>query len=118
MIDLALSSLTNDAQIKGGKLALASGTSEVVQRVKMRLNWLAEEWFLDTSKGLPWFQSILGGKDTATAALLVRSQINDTIGVDSVDTVNVRFARRELSIYAVITVNGQSIPITQGVQIG
>ena len=119
MIDFALSTLNSDIQIgPNGNCLIVSGIQEVAQRVKMRINWLLGEWFLDTTKGLPWFQSMLGGKDVNTATLLVRSQINDTIGVDSVGTVNVSFAQRKLSIYAVCVIGGQSIPITAGVQIG
>ena len=118
--DFAISILTNDISIKGGKIALANGNAETVQRVKMRLQWLVGEWFLDTTKGLPWFQEILGDKNTNNAVMLIRDQITSTSGVDRVSTINVRFdaQKRELAIYAVAVIGGQSTVINQGVSFG
>ena len=118
--DFAISTLTNDISISKGKVALVNGNAEIVQRIKTRLQWLTGEWFLDTTKGLPWMQEILGDKNTNNAVMLIRDQITGTSGVDRVSTINVRFdaQKRELSIYAVAVVNGQNTVINQGVIFG
>ena len=118
--DFAISTLTNDLSISKGKIVLTNGNAEIVQRVKMRLQWLVGEWFLDTTKGLPWFQEILGNKNTNNAVMLIRDQITSTSGVDSVSTINVIFdaQKRELSIYAIAVISGTNAVINQGVNFG
>ena len=115
--DFAISELTSDFSIKNGCIVISYDANEVVQRVKMRLKWLLGEWFLDTTKGLPWFQQIAGGKNTNNAVMLIRDQITSTSGVDSINKINVIYdaQKRSLSIYAVIVVNGQNVIISKGV---
>ena len=119
--DLALDNLVDDLRITtGGVFTLVTNTDEIVQRVKIHLRWFLGEWFLDTSAGVPWMQQILGQKNVSNATMLIRAQIVGIDGVDSINSLNVRFdtSSRELSIYAVLSIGGQSIAITEGVPIG
>lgn len=50
---------TNDLEIINGDLALATGTVAIQQDLQQTLQLFLGEWFLDTSKGLPYLQLIL-----------------------------------------------------------
>ncbi len=46
----------HDLFLKNGQIARNADGDEVVQHVKTRLLFFLEEWFLDSSAGLPYFQ--------------------------------------------------------------
>lgn len=58
MIDKALDS-NNDLIIDNGQFKTVSDGAQVVQSVKVRLQFYLEEWFLDIQAGTPYFQEIL-----------------------------------------------------------
>lgn len=71
------------------------------QRITIRLRSFQGDWFVDTTFGVPYFQQILGTRGTAAEALaatIIRSVIEDTPGVLSVDTFSVSFSARLLTI--------------------
>lgn len=43
-----------------GSPVLISGAAEAGQNIETRLKFFLGEWFLDTTDGTPWFQSVLG----------------------------------------------------------
>lgn len=47
-----------DVDITEGKLSLTSGTEATAQRLKQRLSLFFGEWFLDRSRGVPYFEHI------------------------------------------------------------
>lgn len=57
MISRALDS-NNDLILENGSLATVEEGAEVVQHVRSRLLFYLEEWFLDTTAGVPYFQDI------------------------------------------------------------
>jgi hypothetical protein len=86
----------------------------VAQAIKTNLLLLQGEWWEDTSQGLPLFQSILAGPGTPdnlqAAHLLIRQRIAATQGVKSVDSIQVSFVNRQLSVsYSVTITGGESI---------
>ena len=49
----------NDIAVTGNTLQLVSGQEELTQIAKQRLQTFRGEWFLDTSIGIPYFQTVL-----------------------------------------------------------
>lgn len=58
MIDLKLNTLTHDLAVEKGDLAIVNRGDEIAQNLKIRLLFIAGEWFLDTTVGVPYFESI------------------------------------------------------------
>jgi len=57
MKSLALDS-SNDLIIRDGNITTVSEASEVVQNVRSRLLFYFGEWFLNTSRGVPYFEEV------------------------------------------------------------
>ena len=83
---LALDAASHDLVLDAaGALALVRDAEAVGQHAKQRLMFYRGEWFLDTSAGLPWVQSILVRPfDAAVAASYVKSETLGTEGADSI----------------------------------
>lgn len=47
-----------DMAIEGGKLVLTSGVEATRQRLEQRLKLFFGEWFLDKSRGVPYFEQV------------------------------------------------------------
>lgn len=59
-----------------------TGTHPVLQNILQNLRFFLGEWFLDTSKGVPWFQVILAkGTRTSDINQILRSVVLNTRGV-------------------------------------
>ena len=54
-----------DLDLVANNLTLISGKDEIAQILKMNLQAVTGEWFLDTSLGLPWFDQILEKQNSA-----------------------------------------------------
>ena len=48
-----------DIDVTSNDLSFVTGSDEVKQLLRQRLRMFLGEWFLDTTKGIPYFQSIL-----------------------------------------------------------
>lgn len=59
MSDIKLSTLTNDLEVTNGDLDIILMDGAIRQSLLQRLRLFLGEWFLDTSHGVPYFQSIL-----------------------------------------------------------
>ncbi len=57
--DIALDPQTHDLPAFGYSFTLVEGLDRVAQQVRIRLQFFLGEWFLDTSKGLPYYEEIL-----------------------------------------------------------
>jgi len=69
-----------------------NGAEEVAQTVKTNLKLFLGEYFRDITIGTPWFQQILGkGASLDTREALIKRQIIQTEGVDSISTFNTDF---------------------------
>lgn len=62
---------------------LVDAAEAVVQNVKTRLMLWQGQWFIDTSEGTPWLQSILGKKDAIDQ--VIKNRILNTPGVDKIE---------------------------------
>lgn len=119
MKDIKLSTSSHDLLIVNYDLVLVDGVDQVLQSIKMRLLFFAEEWFLDTSRGMPYFDTI-GTKnpDMAIVDSIFKSTIVETIGVTNLVEYLSDFNKteRKLTIsFKVETIYGASSTITIGV---
>lgn len=81
--------ITNDdLTIKDGKFEIVSKKDEVAQRLKTALLHEYDEYFLNYTNGVPWYQSILGSRNTKNAELIFRKIALDVPGVISVIGLN------------------------------
>lgn len=59
LVDLKLLTDDHDIYLYNGDLATVAGEDELVQRIKIKLQFFFAEWFLDTTKGVKYYESIL-----------------------------------------------------------
>lgn len=90
-------------------------TQTVGQRLKIRLLSFYGDWFMDTTYGVPYFQRLLGHKQTSKAAadLIFQSQILAESGVKELVSFDSTFVNRQYSLtFKVRVVTGEvSAPI-------
>lgn len=58
-MDLKVDNLNNDLVVESGDLATVDGGDAIAQRIKDRLLTFNQEWFLDLSFGVPYYNNIL-----------------------------------------------------------
>lgn len=74
----------NGWAIEGGNLAFVEGQEEIAQIVKLRLQSFFGEWFLDTTRGVPYFTTIYEKKvDPSTIDNTFIGVITSTPGIIS-----------------------------------
>lgn len=73
---------TNDVEIANNDLRIVLGREEIAQILRQELRFFFAEWFLDTSKGLPWFERILvKNPDVGEVDALFKNKILASPGV-------------------------------------
>lgn len=85
-------------------------TETVGQRLKIRLQSFLGEWFINTVYGVPYWQRLLGVKQTSKAAadLIFQQQILAEEGVKEIVTFNSTFVNRKYSLsFSVRVVTGE-----------
>jgi hypothetical protein len=91
---LAIDPDTNDLFIDGNSLAVVRDAEAVGQHARQRLMTFRGEWFLDTTAGVTWLDEIFGrAYDPALAEAIVKTELVQTDGVESIDTFAIRFDR-------------------------
>lgn len=84
MLDLKLDS-SRDLAIETFDVAGVAGADEVAQRIGTRLRLFRGEWFLDTTAGTPWYDTVLV-QDPDPAA--IEAAIKDAIrAVEEVEEI-------------------------------
>jgi len=72
----------HDMYLSGRDIAFTGDSDTVVQRLKIRLQFLLEEWFLDNTAGLPYTQFILEqGASIEDIYTIFRDETKNTEGV-------------------------------------
>lgn len=91
-------------------------TQTVAQRLKIRLLTFAGEYFWDTTYGVPYFQRLLGRKQSSKSAidLIFNQKILEEVGVKEIITFDSTFVNRVYSLtFSVRVVDGSvTQPIT------
>lgn len=109
--DLALDPQTGDLLLTAGDLSLVSDLEAIRQEILIRLQFLRGSWFLDTTAGLPYFESILvKSPNLAAIRTLFNNEILSVTGVNAILSLTLDFDRksRKLTVtYSVSTDVGQ-----------
>ncbi|HAN8704339.1 TPA: hypothetical protein IGN17_002524 [Escherichia coli] len=83
---------------------LINSPDAVAQAVKTRFELWYGQWFLDTTAGTPWIQSVLGKQKPDVYNLAIRQRILETQGVNSIIdfNTNVNTSTRRVTFTATI----------------
>ena len=119
--DLLLDAVTHDLKITEFDLSLVSGIDRVVQDLKVRLWFFFKEWFLDISKGIPFYEIVhIKNPDLNAIEALFKEAIVETADVVELISFDLEFdsAARSMSIqFQVNTTFGQTELLTQELSI-
>lgn len=97
---------TYDMSLENGNIRFTNDDNEVVQRLTTRLQFILGEWFLDTNIGLPYPQIIFEARTSLSEVhRLLSEEIEDTVGVEKLNSLVTTLSADERSILAVISVN-------------
>ncbi|MRT14839.1 hypothetical protein GJV07_21420 [Enterobacteriaceae bacterium RIT711] len=96
---------------QGDGTFLSNSPECVAQAVKTRFELWRGQWFLDTTEGTPYVQSVLGKQRSDVYILAIRERIQTTPGVLSIlsfDTNNNGNTRRVTFTATIDTIYGQA----------
>lgn len=118
-MDFLIDDTTRDIVWHNGPL-LQSDTTQpltdtVRQRLLIRLRCFQEEWFMDTTYGIPYYQNILGKKTTKEAVdLIFQTAILSEVGVKEIVSFTSTFAKRNYTATFTVKVvtGGVTQPLT------
>jgi hypothetical protein len=82
-------------------LQLVSGKDAIVQNLRIRYQFFLGEWFLDTRKGIPYYEKILIKNPNRDEVLsILREVALETPGIETVDRFDADLdtTARELSV--------------------
>lgn len=84
MTDIALNPVTHDILVENNDIRLTNSLSEATtQRLKIRLQFFLEEWFLNREFGIPYFQQIFQKSlSDEEVDLIFKETISSTPGVE------------------------------------
>ena len=101
MYDLALNVDSWDLVFHNNDLMIIDNAERIGQQIKITLQYWYEEWFLDTTKGIPYLQHIcIKNPNLQHIRQIFRNAILSVPGVDSVTelTLNVNAKERILAV--------------------
>lgn len=81
MSDIAITT-DYEIDIQGGELRLTEGLDSIRQNLKQRLSMFFGEWFLDKSKGLPYYQHIfVKNPNPVVVDAAIKKEVFETPGI-------------------------------------
>ena len=99
-----------DWDVQKGQLQFVTGLDEIAQIIEVRLRTFAGEWFLDTTRGVPWFSKVLiKNPNTSEIEELFTQQISDVPGVTAIETLTLEYINEQRSLRVqtrIITTDG------------
>lgn len=96
----------SDLLVVNGDLILVADMAAIRQEIYIRLQFVAGEWFLDTTAGLPYFDSILvKSPNLAAIRTIFMDEILASAGVKSVLKLDLDFNKKERSLTVSFSVN-------------
>ncbi|MEN3753725.1 hypothetical protein ABC733_17065 [Mangrovibacter sp. SLW1] len=89
---------------KGDDTWLVNSPDAVAQAIKTRFLLWYGQWFLDTTSGTPWLQSVLGKQNPEVYNMAIRKRILETKGVNSIQsfTTAVDSTTRRVTFTAIV----------------
>ena len=101
----------HDLILEGSSLATVSDAEQVAQAVKTRLLFYREEWFLDLTAGVPYYQEVFRKPaNLANVESLIKAEIVRTPGVSRLIEFSMNFnenTRRLLIAFTAFTEFGE-----------
>lgn len=96
MYDLALNVDSWDLVIDNTDLVLIDNAERIGQQIKITLQFWFEEWFLDTTKGIPYLQYIcIKNPNLQHIRQIFRQAIQSVNGVESVSNIDLKVNAKE-----------------------
>lgn len=82
MFDLALDPVTHDLIKENNTFLMVKDVDQLRQSLSIRLQFVLNEWFLDSAVGIPYFQEIFD-KRTGLKRIedIIKAEINKTPGI-------------------------------------
>ena len=97
--DLALSAASHDLLIVNGDLKLIDDAERIAQQIKITLKFLLGEWFLDTSKGVPYLEYVLVKNPNMNhIRAIFREKIIDVPGVTGLKRIELTHNRKNRAL--------------------
>lgn len=90
---------------RGDDTWLINSPEAVAQAIKTRFLLWYGQWFLDTTTGTPWIQSVLGKQKPGIYNMAIRQRILDTLGVESISEFNTTVDSATRRVIFTATVN-------------
>ena len=100
-MDLALSNDTGDLDLSDGDLYILSGVDAVAQFLSQRLRFFLAEWFLDESKGIPYYDKIfVKNPNPVVVDSILKTEVIQSPGVQELVSFNLDldFITRRLAL--------------------
>jgi hypothetical protein len=99
----------NDLYFSNKKLTIISGSNtdeEIVQRLRVRLKFFKDEWFLNSEHGLPYFEDILGNKnlDLNIIESILREQILNIEGIREIVESSIDYDENKREVHYLISI--------------
>lgn len=119
--DVQLTTPGHDFDLSSGTFKFTSGLDGVAQAIHFGILMHRGEWFMDLTKGIPYFErtgvpaseAILGQKNAqARATSAFTDVISKVEGVASIVTLQVTFTNRALSVAWIVAVTFDDIAST------
>lgn len=113
----------HDLDLRSGTFAFTSGQDGVAQAIDFNVRMHKGEWFMDLTKGIPYFvrdgvspaEALLGQKGANISQRAIAAYTNvilATEGVGSIVSISATFANRVLSVAWTVTVQFDDIATT------
>lgn len=105
-----------------GRAVLVGGAEQIAQQVRLTLLIFLGEWFLDSTFGMPYFESILGkNRNVFEIEAIVRQRVRAVPGVQAVGLITVKvdaiLRKCNIEIYDIATDEGvvEQVKISEGI---
>ena len=114
-LSIHIDAIDYDYRIVGGRLRLATGADAVADRLRVRLHAYQDEWFLDRTFGLPWYDGdMLGAASSRLISPLIRRELLKDPEVEAVLHFAMTQSGRQLSISATVrTTHGDALSLNE-----
>lgn len=98
----------HDMTLDNRDIRFTETDEDLVQRLTIHLQFLLGEWFLDTSKGIPYTQTIFesNANDMRGIYVLFRTEIKNIDGVEEINELNIDIDRDSRILTVSLKVNG------------
>jgi len=99
--DIELDKASHDLRVYHGDLQIVRDVPAIRQEADMRMQFFLEEWFLDKTAGIPYFQNVLvKAPNLAAIRTVFRDEILNTAGIRSLTKLELDFnaSTRKLTV--------------------